>query len=749
MMNRWVKYAGVVVCLIFSHAMLFAQPHDGKKTSRDASVTLRVEVTSPTTAMFVDLQKSADDNARLGTNQPGKIEIVRNGSVILTWDKSDSERVWRQYHKMDDTSANADKKEKTSTKEKNDVSDNRTKNNSLAPVQTVVPPVETRPPVGTETVIREFDEYMGNDAYFAEDAINGFQNIIDDHISNLRNKTDKDGYIAENELDSYARGERDILMNKREELSSLVSAFLKRYNKSGLVDRDKCEERLTEIVEKKLDRREEALSKLENELGITPPTAKNKEVRWFPIALTILGALLLGGLLVYLVKSRKKTGVNNAPQINPAYTKNTKTANEQPAIVVRRKTTAILKKQSLEDVIDNPAYLPIEVAEFCDNAELRRIYLKNSCIRDIYNMYANDLRQAASPKENGCMVLGRWVYDSQAQEYYVSLEEVVMPGDDAVFQEYELNFGGKIKLRVTDRLRKLRMNTNLQYDLTCWVHSHPGLGVFFSNADNAVHQQLKHPTHPRFLTAMVVDTLTPNQDTGIFVFKRDGAVTSKNDLKRMYSLKQLYQWAVKSEQNMSSGASAPTAPVNNPGTPVNPPVSSPRVVPNIPQHPVQPTPQNAMSQRPVAAQPTDRFNLLANAVQLTNGCHAILMNKYVANDLKMMLDMAVSGRVGFIHGWTRGNNAQEECVIEKVSKSPSIEGLTLTGCLVMTAHLSIPTLRKIVGDCLGRIRFVMVYTQADGLITSIPVVGNDLCTDEHYYGEQKLEDIVSWVRTNR
>jgi hypothetical protein len=145
MMNRWVKYAGVVVCLIFSHAMLFAQPHDGKKTSRDASVTLRVEVTSPTTAMFVDLQKSADDNARLGTNQPGKIEIVRNGSVILTWDKSDSERVWRQYHKMDDTSANADKKEKTSTKEKNDVSDNRTKNNSLAPVQTVVPPVETRP----------------------------------------------------------------------------------------------------------------------------------------------------------------------------------------------------------------------------------------------------------------------------------------------------------------------------------------------------------------------------------------------------------------------------------------------------------------------------------------------------------------------------------------------------------------------------------------------------------------------------
>ena len=67
--------------------------------------------------------------------------------------------------------------------------------------------------------------------------------------------------------------------------------------------------------------------------------------------------------------------------------------------------------------------------------------------------------------------------------------------------------------------------TNLQYDLACWVHSHPGLGVFFSNSDANVQMQLKHSTHPNFLTAIVVDILTPNQELGIFTFKPDSTIS--------------------------------------------------------------------------------------------------------------------------------------------------------------------------------------------------------------------------------
>jgi CBS domain-containing protein len=228
----------------------------------------------------------------------------------------------------------------------------------------------------------------------------------------------------------------------------------------------------------------------------------------------IAAALVLIGLLYALF--RKRQAPEPAPVINKGQGTNNQN-NQGTGIVVRRKTATILKKQSLENVIGNPAYLQVDATDFTYESAVRRIYIKNTCIVDIYNMYAEDLQKPENPKEDGCMVLGRWVYDSESQEYYVSLEQIVLPGDDAVFAEYELNFGGKIKLKVVELLRKLRRETNFQYDLTCWVHSHPGLGVFFSNSDVTVQMQLKHPSHPNFLTAIVVDILTPDMDLGQMV----------------------------------------------------------------------------------------------------------------------------------------------------------------------------------------------------------------------------------------
>lgn len=240
-------------------------------------------------------------------------------------------------------------------------------------------------------------------------------------------------------------------------------------------------------------------------------------------------------------------------------------------IVVRRKTATILKKQSLEDVMDNPAYLKVDAIDFCEESAVRRLYIKNTCIIDLYNMYASDLANPNNAKENGCMVLGRWVHDTESGEYYVSLEQLVMPGDDAVFKEYELNFGGKIKLSVLEQLRRLRRETNMQYDLTCWVHSHPGLSVFFSNSDLSVQMQLKHPTHPNFLTALVVDTLTPKEDVGIFTFRRDGNINSKNELTKMYSLKEWYAWAQKSlNEPPTTPKDTETKAVETPSEPVSP-----------------------------------------------------------------------------------------------------------------------------------------------------------------------------------
>ena len=427
-----------------------------------------------------------------------------------------------------------------------------------------------------------------------------------------------------------------------------------------------------------------------------PPKTPSIWIRILKILAWIVGlTVLLSALLILFpsFKNKVKSKVKSRKVIT-----NLPTPNEGNSdIVVRRKTTSILRKQSLENVIDNDNYMKIECSDFYADSAVKRMYIKNTCIKDIYNMYAEDLRNPDRPKEDGCMVLGRWVYDKEGDEYYVSLEHIVLPGDDAIFAEYELNFGGKIKLKVKDKLRKLRIETDLQYDLTCWVHSHPGLGVFFSNSDCNVQTQLKHPIHPRFLTAIVIDILTPNQELGIFTFKHNGeddaAINSKAELKKLYSLEEWYKWAVESERN--------------------------------------------------SFRPEDHYDTLFNAkahIELSNG--AII-------DMGLLAAEQSEGFVGTVHGFVSSKSGKMEYVVGKVSEADNVPDNDLIGCFFITSHCSIPSIRKALANRLNKIKFILVYTTGDGLLTSIPVINNDLCNDQIFYGEQQLEELKIWTRRKR
>lgn len=314
-------------------------------------------------------------------------------------------------------------------------------------------------------------------------------------------------------------------------------------------------------------------------------------------------------------------------------------------------------------------------------------------------MYAEDLRNPENPKEDGCMVLGRWVHDNDNDEYYVSLEDVVKPGDDAVFKEYELNFGGKIKLKVAERLRKLRRETNLQYDMTCWVHSHPGLGVFFSNADSGVQMQLKHPTHPNFLVAIVVDILTPNQEMGIFTFKHDQTINSKADLTKMYSLEELYKWAIESDRNSFKA--------------------------------------------------DDYFNLLQSSQSHYENLYGIELSNSAIIDMSQMETELQPGSILWAHGYVSVNNGMNVYIINSISKSRQIQDNELQGCMVVGTHCSIPTIRKVIANNLDDMNFVLFYSISDGIITSIPIINNQISVDEKYYGEEKLDNLKIWTRRKR
>ena len=596
-----------------------------------------------------------------------------------------------------------------------------------ASMQTFAAPSRQKP-VEAAVVIDEFRKHVEKVPFFSDSAVTAAKNEIEEHIKCLRNWSDRKGYVEEHHLNTYLSTNRDSLQYYKGLASVEIDNFMKQYTLVEPEDEPECRNGMMALLNDKLSVRETNLNLLDKELN---SQEGGSSLNWKLIG-TIVGALLLLGILIALLRRNKQPAV---PQPSNVQHSNRPGSGQQggnePGIIVRRKTATILKKQSLEDVIGNPNYLQVDAVDFCYESAVRRMYIKNTCIIDIYNMYAEDLRNSNHPSENGCMVLGRWVHDDESKEYYVSLEQIVLPGDDAVFDEYELNFGGKIKLRVLEQLRKLRRETNFQYDLTCWVHSHPGLSVFFSNSDVSVQEQLKHPQHPNFLTALVVDILTPTQEVGIFTYRRDANINSKNDLKRMYSLKEWYDWAVKSLEANPEGHPQPMAEAE---VQTEPQVES-----------VQDT--FAEEVEDVSFNHAEFFNMLSNAKVRTDTCNGIHLNREMIVDMCMSIGTAQgSALLGYVHGRSLQHEQKVEHLAEQLSNNEQADDKDLLGCFVVDAHRSIPSIRKAVEDCLDKIMFVLVYQPTTGMLTSIPVVDSELSTEESNYGEQKLEDLKIWTR---
>ena len=563
-------------------------------------------------------------------------------------------------------------------------------------------------PVTMEEVIGNFQQYVEDIPYFNEATIQSLNDEVTAHIEKLQNWKDRDAYIEDNHLTEFVSSQKDELTKQKDEVGNLIDQFMMQYSGKQITDSTACRDSLENIVYDKLVRLETSLNQLEREMNAKP----ENQLGGLPMnaILGIVGAIVALLVIWAIVSATRKRKSKPAPVAKPTNVNrgSANTGSGEAGIVVRRKTATILKKQSLEDVIDNPHYMKINLEDCCYESAVRRMYIKDSCLVDIFNMYLPDVEDPDNAREFGCMVLGRWVYDAENSEYYVSLEQIVLPGDDAVFDEYELNFGGKIKLKVLELLRKLRRETNLQYDLTCWIHSHPGLTVFFSNADSNVQDQLKHPQHPKFLTALVVDTLTPTMETGVFTYHRDMTLNTRNDLKKLYSLVEWYEWAQKSVDS-----------------------------------------EYEASDETPAETDTPYFNTLAESKEHTTACFGINLSRDTIVDLCMSLSNQTNGIAGFIHGHAKTKDQLTEFVAERLSNKEKEENMESVGCFVVAPHLSIPSVRKVVGEKVGQFKFVLVYTPNDGVLTSIPVMADDLCSYESYYGSQKLEDLKLWTKNNR
>lgn len=625
-----------------------------------------------------------------------KIHILgesKSGNINL-WTKHDTKAEWKKLHPS-----------KVAQPETKVVQQKLTeKSGSSKKIVESKPIREEKRLISSRVVEQKFYAYCDNDGYYSEEAVEEFLTKVEDHLQILEYKSnvdDKRNYIECEGL------EQELLVWEREYLEhnesryDFIDRFLKRYDGYELESYDECCELIETCVGDRLKKRSDAIKELQSVVSDVLNEAESpKEVNWIQIAMLGGTLLIIVLLIVWFVKTKdKKVQSKSGPR---AMNKTMgKASPSESTIVVRRKTITILKTQSLDDVKDNESYIRIDSQEYSQNSAVRYMYIKNSCIKDIYAMYAADLRNPNNPNEDGCMVLGRWVYDETQKVYDVSLEYVVLPGDDAVFKEYELNFGGKIKLRVAEKLRKLRTDTNLQYDLTCWIHSHPGLGVFFSNSDSNVQMQLKHPTHPQFLTAIVVDILTPQQEMGIFTFKHDGTVNAKTDLMKMYSLEELYQWAVDSERRIEAAG--------------------------------------------------ENYRLLSKAQKRYQDCYEISMSNSAIIDLTILASRAQTGTIAWIQGFKTSSQNNTTFVVSTVSTARPEMGLNndLIGCVAVDTHCSIPSIRKMLAKDMANIDFVLVYSTSDNKITTIPLDNQGLSMDENYYGEANLEDLKIWTRRRR
>ena len=189
-------------------------------------------------------------------------------------------------------------------------------------------------------------------------------------------------------------------------------------------------------------------------------------------------------------------------------------------------------------------YLVFDMDMVYEDTAVNKVYFNTALIKKLYDFFNNSLEADGRTNETGCFIVGCWDHETGREDRYdISLEYMVEPGDDADFGEYSLNFGKKISVNMASVIANLGEKSKRDYVLTCWMHSHPGLGLFLSNQDLIVQKQLTYSDHRNRLLALVIDTNTPDLKLGFFTAKANGEMNNKEEVKRWFSFEEINRQA--------------------------------------------------------------------------------------------------------------------------------------------------------------------------------------------------------------
>lgn len=244
----------------------------------------------------------------------------------------------------------------------------------------------------------------------------------------------------------------------------------------------------------------------------------------------VLGVFVAVLLVVILVLRKKKRP--QEPQI----------AND-PNIISVINDESVKYERGLSHVKERLGdYLVFDMDIVFADTTINKVYFHTDLIKKLYDFFNNSLEADGRTNETGCFIVGCWDFEEGRRDRYdISLEYMVKPGDDADFGEYSLNFGKKISINMASVIDDLSKKSNRDYVLTCWMHSHPGLGLFLSNQDLIVQQQLTYSDHRNRLIAIVIDTNTPDFKVGFFTAKNNGKMNNKEEVKHWFSFEEIYR----------------------------------------------------------------------------------------------------------------------------------------------------------------------------------------------------------------
>ena len=258
---------------------------------------------------------------------------------------------------------------------------------------------------------------------------------------------------------------------------------------------------------------------------------------------------LLFGARVYLKALKAKNQKSKMPKSVITSLDN----GEKPSgggITITQTQNSLVKGKGLFSVRQKSGidFLELDMSREWNDSAVAKIYFQRDCIIKTYRFFEDsihDVDTETTANETGGYLIGRWDFNNDDPDKYdVSLEDFIEPGDDASFSRYQLNFGAKIGVKLQKSLENCRQKENLDFVMTAWFHSHPGLKIFLSDFDLTVQEDFSRKENKHRMVALVIDPYTDNFDTGIFTYKAGGEMNNAKDSKQFFSLENMYQWAI-------------------------------------------------------------------------------------------------------------------------------------------------------------------------------------------------------------